>query len=74
MPDARRDRREALSDEPPCRHGGELFHRDPVGTRRAGGKGRVEIEVKPRVLGEGIVRGFVGAIPRTSARLVEGIP
>src|SRR5258708_31314620 len=34
----------------------ELFHRDPVGTRRTGGKGGVEVECEPRVLGEGIVR------------------
>jgi len=36
----------------------ELFHRDPVRTRRAGGKGRVEVEIKPRVLREGVVRKF----------------
>ena len=35
-----------------------LFHRDPVGTRRAGSKGRVEVEIKPRVLGESIMRDF----------------
>src|SRR5260370_6310045 len=34
----------------------ELFHRDPVGTRRARGEGRVEVEFEPRVFGEGIVR------------------
>ena len=29
-----------------------------MGTRRAGGEGRVEVEIEPRVLGEGIVRDF----------------